>query len=124
VNATVAFSMFYLYDPSDNPAGWGGTDRGGYSESMLQAIDVRTGKIRWSHPWDVPTRSGLLSTAGNVLFSGGSGGLQALDATNGNALWHSRVGAISNGPITYELDGLQYVVAAAGTSVFAFVLNK
>jgi alcohol dehydrogenase (cytochrome c) len=124
VNATVAFSMFYLYDPSDNPAGWGGTDRGGYSESMLQAIDVRTGKIRWSHPWEVPTRSGLLSTAGNVLFTGGSGGLQALDATNGNALWHSRVGTISNGPITYEVDGLQYVVAAAGTSVFAFVLNK
>jgi alcohol dehydrogenase (cytochrome c) len=124
VNATQAYSVFYIYDPSDNPLGWGGTDRGGYSESMLRAIDVRTGKIRWSHPWDAPIRSGLLSTAGNVLFTGGSGGLQALDATNGNALWHSRIGGISNAPITYEVDGLQYVVAAAGTSVFAFVLNK
>ena len=31
VNATRAFSVYYIYDPSDNPAGWGGTDRGGYA---------------------------------------------------------------------------------------------
>ena len=47
-----AFSVYYIYDPSDNPQGWGGTDRGGYSESMLQAIDYKTGKIRWSHKWE------------------------------------------------------------------------
>jgi alcohol dehydrogenase (cytochrome c) len=124
VNATQAYSVFYLYDPSDNPLGWGGTDRGGYSESMLRAIDVKTGRVRWTHPWESPGRSGLLSTAGNVIFSGGSGGLEALDATNGNPLWHSRIGIVSNGPITYELDGQQYVVAAAGTTLFAFVLNR
>lgn len=124
VNATQAYSVFYIYDPSDNPLGWGGTDRGGYSESMLRAIDAKTGKVRWTHPWEAPGRSGLLSTAGNVIFSGGSGGLEALDATNGNPLWHSRIGIVSNGPMTFELDGQQYVVAAAGTSVFAFVLNK
>ena len=38
VNATRAFSVYYIYDPGDNPQGWGGTDRGGYGESMLQAI--------------------------------------------------------------------------------------
>src|SRR5204862_1708638 len=81
VNATRAFSVYYIYDPSDNPAGWGGTDRGGWSESMLQAIDYTTGKIRWSHAWDVAGRSGLLSTAGNLVFTGGSGGLEALNAT-------------------------------------------
>ncbi len=43
-SATRAFSVFYLYDPSDNPQGWGGTDRGGYSESMVQAIDYKTGQ--------------------------------------------------------------------------------
>ena len=52
VNATRAFSVFYIYDPSDNPQGWGGTDRGGWSESMLQAIDYKTGKISWSHKWE------------------------------------------------------------------------
>jgi alcohol dehydrogenase (cytochrome c) len=113
-----------LFDPTDNPLGWGGTDRGGYSESKLQAIDYRTGRIRWSHAWDTPVRSGLLSTAGNLIFSGGSGGLEALDATTGDPLWHSRIGAVGNGPITFEMDGLQYVVAAAGTQLFSFVLNK
>jgi alcohol dehydrogenase (cytochrome c) len=125
VNASRAFSVYYIYDPSDNPAGWGGTDRGGYSESMLQAIDYKTGKIRWSHKWSSGGRSGILTTAGNVLFTAGSGGLEALNATTGDPLWHSRIpGAIQQGPITYELDGLQYVVVSAGTQVFAFVLNK
>jgi alcohol dehydrogenase (cytochrome c) len=124
VNATRAYSVYYLYDPSDNPAGWGGTDRGGWSESMLQAIDYKTGNIRWSHPWYGGTHLGILSTAGNVIFTGGSGGLEALNATTGEPLWHSRIGNVSNGPITYELDGQQYVVAASGTSLFAFVMNK
>jgi alcohol dehydrogenase (cytochrome c) len=124
VNATQAYSVYYLYDTSDNPLGWGGTDRGGYAESMLQAVDYQTGKIRWSHPWETPSRSGLLSTAGNLVFSGGSGGLEALNATTGEPIWHSRIGSIGNAPITYLLDGQQYVVAAAGPSLFAFVMNR
>jgi alcohol dehydrogenase (cytochrome c) len=124
VNANRAFSVYYIYDPSDNPAGWGGTDRGGYSESMLQALDYKTGKIRWSHKWTSGGSSSLLSTAGNLVFSGGSGGLEALNATTGAPLWHSRIGTITNGPITYEVDGLQYVTAASGNSVFSFVLNR
>jgi alcohol dehydrogenase (cytochrome c) len=67
--------------------------------------------------------TGLLSTAGNVVFTGGSGGLEALDATTGAPLWHSRIGTVTNAPITYELDGLQYVVVAANATVFAFVMN-
>ena len=50
---------------------------------MLQAIDYQTGKARWSHPWKSGALSGLLSTAGNVLFTAGSGGLEALNATTG-----------------------------------------
>ena len=46
--------------------------------------------------------SGILTTAGNLLFTGGSGGLEALDATTGAPLWHSRIGNVTNGPITYE----------------------
>ena len=41
VSAGRNYSVFYIYDPSDNPQGWGGTDRGGWSRSMLQAIDYR-----------------------------------------------------------------------------------
>mgnify|MGYP003429771711 CR=1 FL=1 len=49
--------------------------------------------------------------------------VHALNATTGEPLWHSRVGPITNAPITYELDGLQYVVVASGGTVFSFVLN-
>ena len=126
VPAARTFSVFYLYDPSENPQGWGGTDRGGYSESMVQAVDYKTGKVRWSHQWDGPARSGLLSTAGNLLFSAGPGNsLVALNATTGDALWHARLNAaVSNGPITYELDGLQYVIVGASDMLWAFVMNK
>jgi alcohol dehydrogenase (cytochrome c) len=126
VPTTRTFSVFYLYDPGDNPQGWGGQDRGGYSESMVQAVDYKTGKIRWSHLWEGAARSGLLSTAGNLVFSAGPGNsLVALNATSGDALWHTRLNAaISNGPITYELDGLQYVVVGASDMLWAFVMNK
>ena len=103
-------ASIYIYDPGDNPQGWGGTDRGGWAESMLQAIDYKTGKVKWSHKWEAAARSGLLSTAGNLLFAGGaSSDLVALNATTGDALWHAGLGSVSqNGPITYELDGKQY----------------
>ena len=119
------YSVFYIYDPSDNPQGWGGTDRGGYSEAMLQAIDYKTGKISWSHKWEGGSRAGLLSTAGNLLFSGGaSNDLVALNATTGDALWHAGLNAsVTNGPITYELDGQQFVVVGAGDTLWTFVMN-
>ena len=47
------------------------------------------------------------------------------NATTGDPLWNARVGGtVTNGPITYELDGLQYVVAGAGSRLVAFVLNQ
>lgn len=123
VNANRAFSVWYIYDPSDNPMGWGGTDRGGYAEQgQLKAIDYQTGKVRWSVP-RYGGNSGLLTTAGNVLFGSGANGIAAYNATTGEPLWDSRVGGITNGPITYELDGRQYVVAGAGARLAAFVLN-
>jgi alcohol dehydrogenase (cytochrome c) len=124
VNANRAFSVWYIYDPSPNPMGWGGTDRGGYAEQgTLKAIDYKTGEIKWSIP-RYGGNSGLLSTAGNVVFGSAAQGLGAYNATTGAPLWNSRIGGVSNGPITYELDGKQYVVAAAGTRLVAFVLNN
>jgi alcohol dehydrogenase (cytochrome c) len=125
VSAARGFGIYYLFDLSDNPMGWGGGERGGWSESMVQAIDYQTGKIRWTHVWEGNCRAGMLSTAGNVLFTGGpSNDIVALDAVNGQALWHAALtGPISNGPITYELDGRQYVVAASGDTLWSFVMN-
>src|SRR5262249_21615327 len=106
--------------------GWGGNDRGGWSEAMLQAIGYKTGKIRWAHRWDGSSgvRSGLLSTARNLLFAGdAASNFVAFNAKTGAPLWQSRLHAsITNGPITFELDGMQYVVVAAGDSLYAFAL--
>src|SRR5207249_1491376 len=53
VGASHAYSVYYLFDLGENPQGWGGTDRGGGSlGTMIQAIDYKTGKIRWSHKWE------------------------------------------------------------------------
>ncbi len=126
VNSNRAFSVYYLYDATDNPQGWGGNDRGGWSESQLLAIDYQTGKIKWSHKWEGGgSNSGLLSTAGNVLFTGGAGGLEALNATTGEPLWHTRLASgLSAPPSTWELDGKQYVIAGTTGMFYAFVLNS
>jgi alcohol dehydrogenase (cytochrome c) len=129
-NATRAFSVYYLYENEDDekPQGWGGNDRSGWSEAMLQAIDYRTGRVAWSHKWigSSAARSGLLSTAGNVLFAGDAqSNFVAFDAAKGTPLWHSGLHtSITNGPITYELDGTQYVTVGAGDSVYTFALRK
>ncbi|MBV8846488.1 MAG: acido-empty-quinoprotein group A [Bryobacterales bacterium] len=124
VSAARAFSVYYIYDDDDKPEGWSGNDRGGFSETMLEAIDYKTGKVRWTHKWPANggTRSGLLSTAGGLVFSGDTGtNLVGLDAATGAILWHAGLHApVTNGPITYELDGIQYVVAAAGDTLYAF----
>jgi alcohol dehydrogenase (cytochrome c) len=126
VNAFRSYSVFYIYDPGANPQGWAGADRGGWSEAMTLAIDYKTGKTRWRHDWSGGSRVGIVSTAGNVLFVGGdSNDLVALNAATGDALWHARLNApISNGPITYELDGVQYVIAAAADTLWGFVMQQ
>ena len=89
-------------------------------------MDYKTGKVRWNHEWPHSGgRSGILTTAGNLLFTGDTTtNLVAFNATTGAILWHAGLGNIvTNGPITYELDGLQYIVAAAGDTLYAFVLR-
>ena len=125
VNASRGFSVWYIFDDDAKPEGWAGNDRGGPSAGMLQAIDYKTGKIRWSHVWEGGgTRSGVLSTAGNLLFAGdSSNNIVALNAATGQPLWHANLGApLSNAPMTYELDGTQYVVVAAGDTLFGFAM--
>ena len=68
--------------------------------------------------------TGLLSTAGNLIFAGDNAShVLARAAATGKTLWHATVGANqTNGAITYELDGKQYIVVGAGDSLFAFAL--
>jgi alcohol dehydrogenase (cytochrome c) len=123
VGTSRSYSVFYLTDLDPKPEGWAGGDQTVWSKSGVTAIDYKTGKVRWEHQWSMGSGVfGLLSTAGGLLFTGDpSGNFVALDPANGKPLWHAGLHApVSNGPMTYELDGVQYVVAAAGDSLYAF----
>jgi len=125
VNRSAA--VFYLTDTGPKPEAWGGIDKSVWrGPSSIEAIQCRSGKIAWDHPTGVGAVSGLLSTAGKLLFGGdGTGNALALDAATGRTLWHVSLNEVMyNGPITYELDGRQYVVLAAGAKLFAFSLPQ
>jgi acido-empty-quinoprotein group A len=132
VNATKGYSVTYLTDTDEKPEGYGGSGRTLITQPALEAIDYQTGKIRWSH--DYPTAAagglggaGILTTAGKLLFSGDpAGNLIAYDPATGKILWHFRLGSgLSNGPMTFMLDGKQYLIVGAGDTLFAFaILNR
>jgi glucose dehydrogenase len=128
VNAITGYSLAYLTDTDEKPEGYGGTDHALWSQGALEAIDYHTGKIRWSHNFAGPglAISGILSTAGKLLFSGDpSGNLIAWDPETGRVLWHFHLPApVSNGPMTYELGGQQYLVVGAGDTLYAFALLR
>jgi alcohol dehydrogenase (cytochrome c) len=83
---------------------------------FLKAIDPLTGKTKWEVPSDIPRFSGVLSTAGGVVFAGKlTGEFEAFDANNGTKLWQFKTGSgIEGQPITWEQDGVQYVAVSSG----------
>lgn len=90
---------------------------------LLSAIDLKTGKLRWQHKTPDPLVGGVLATAGGLVFSGeGDGHLDAVDAASGQLLWQAKTDAGVNAPpITYEIDGVQYIaVVAGGNQIFGF----
>jgi alcohol dehydrogenase (cytochrome c) len=91
----------------------------------VKAIDPQTGKEAWKFYTTDVSAAGILTTASDLLFTGGREGyFQVLDARNGALLWKTNLGAqIVNGPIAYEVDRKQYVVTIAGLSIVAFGLR-
>jgi len=90
----------------------------------LRAFDPFTGEKKWEFPYFTPPNGGCLSTAGGLVFAGDSdGNFVAVDARSGKDLWHIQLGAaIYSSPMTYSLDGKQYVVIPSGGALFAFAL--
>ena len=82
----------------------------------LSAINPGDGKIKWQVKTDLPLMSGSVATAGGLLFHGESNGnFVARNAQDGAKLWHFNTGAGVNAPpVTYAVDGKQFVVVAAG----------
>jgi alcohol dehydrogenase (cytochrome c) len=91
----------------------------------IQAIDPLTGEKAWRFPMTDVSDSGILTTAGDVLFTGGREGyFQALDARDGALLWKASLGSEEiSGPITYAVDGKQYVATVSGLSLTVFGLR-
>ena len=103
----------------------------------FSAIDVNTGKIRWQNKLPDPLIGGALATAGGLVFAGGdgTGNFYAYEAKTGKQLWSFQCGAgVNAAPISYELDGEQFIAVAAGgnfqlrfplgDAVFVFGLPK
>ena len=107
-----------------NFAGGGATEEGG--QVILRAIDPKTAKRVWEYPMTGFGRmwTGTVSTGGGVVFSGDDDGhIAALDARTGRHLWHFNMGeSLTASPITYEVNGKQYVAIASATAIFSFGL--
>jgi alcohol dehydrogenase (cytochrome c) len=91
----------------------------------LRAIDATTGDRKWEFRYATPTFSGVLSTAAGVVFAGDNeGNFMAFDSHTGKNLWHYQTGSSIWGgsPMTYMLDGKQYVLIPSGSSIMAFAL--
>jgi alcohol dehydrogenase (cytochrome c) len=95
-------------------------------QKVLRAIDLRTGKISWEHPQvgTADSWGGVLSTAGGlVFFCDDSGAFAAAEARTGKPLWHFHTSQLwKASPMTYSVDGRQYVAVAAGANILAFAL--
>ena len=135
-------NLFYLfaeescaiYTKNDQPweAGksfYGGVTRRAPGSSaagkVLKALDIQTGKTAWEVPVGGGILgSGLMVTAAGLIFYGTDDGFVAADAHNGKRLWQFNTNQNWRaGPMTYAVDGNQYIAVAAGSNVLAFSLR-
>jgi alcohol dehydrogenase (cytochrome c) len=91
----------------------------------IMALDVRTGARLWTSPLPRPSlQAGVLATRGEVVLAGtAEGNIIGLDARTGQPLWHFQTGApISASPMSYAIDGTQFIAIAAGNMLYSFSL--
>lgn len=95
-------------------------------QKVLRALDIQSGKIVWEYPQVGAAESwgGVLSTDGGLVFFGDdTGALAAADAKTGKPLWHFHTNQLwKSSPMTYSVDGRQYVGVSAGSNIIAFGL--
>jgi alcohol dehydrogenase (cytochrome c) len=116
----------------DGPPGLGGgatrvnrrVSEDGHSE--VRALDPRTGDRKWAFETTDFSEAGILTTASDLLFTGSREGyFYALDARTGSLLWHANVGGnVVAAPMSYAVDGRQYVAMTAGNGLFAYALRQ
>jgi alcohol dehydrogenase (cytochrome c) len=96
------------------------------SQKNLLAFSLDSGTLAWKYPQTGRGHSsgGTMTTAGGLLFFADDAGFfEAVDAQTGKALWHFNTGQNSSAsPMTYAVDGEEYVAIAVGSDVFSFAL--
>ncbi|MBZ5694087.1 MAG: PQQ-dependent dehydrogenase, methanol/ethanol family [Acidobacteriia bacterium] len=129
VSAREVGSYFVKGEPKVDFPSFGGGGRNGLpadeSYGAIRALEVTTGKLKWEYRMLAPAETSTLATAGGLVFAvSDEGNFFALDAANGKLLWQFTVGGTSaeSNPITYEVDGKQYLIGAAGNCFVAFSL--
>lgn len=82
----------------------------------IEAVNLKTKKVAWVYRQRAAISSSMLTTAGGLLFAGSRDRhFRAFDATTGKMLWQTRLDAsLSSTPVTYSVDGQQYVAVVAG----------
>jgi alcohol dehydrogenase (cytochrome c) len=126
VDAHPSYSIYFA-KPADGFYGWAGADYSVWGKGVIEAIDYQTGKIRWSHELGLGgSGAGVLTTDSGLTFTGDAfGNFLALDSSDGKTLWHAGSGShIQSSPITYELDGQQYVLTSSGGVLFVWALPQ
>ena len=126
INARRIFSVYYN-TVTTKAEGWGGRDRILWANSTLRALDYRTGKVVWNRELgDGESIAGILTTAGRLVFTADtSGNLLALNPASGETLWHlSMGGELLASPMTYQIDGRQYVILPVDNVLYAFALPE
>ncbi len=130
--AAIDFGQRYVLAPEMYEAGvqyrgGGAQGIGDPATGAIKAIDPETGEVKWEFPVSrMSFTAGVLATAGNVVFAAtAEGNLLALDARSGELLWRFQTGSsISASPMSYAVDGKQFVALSAGNVLYSFGLPE
>jgi alcohol dehydrogenase (cytochrome c) len=112
-----------------NPLGQAHLERNTRTEQegfgVVRALDPRTLDPKWEFKMSDTTWGGVLTTASDLLFSGGKEGyFFALDARDGKLLWRMALGGqVNAGPMSYAINGKQYIAINVGNALFTFALR-
>lgn len=122
--------VFYSGDDTYKEGSWFLAGRfvskpGEEGTGAIKAMDPASGKAKWEFPMTYPSWSGVLSTAGGLVFAATwEGDMLALDDTTGKLLWRFPMGGhVFANPVTYMSNGKQQVAIASGHSLFVFAVK-